>query len=108
MNVVLVTCMMMPELRGITTVCHLKHRVLAPNYNSVILTVGIIGVDSHARGMYGHSQGTSVLLEIPSMLKLVRYFQSLCTRRNEDIYELKGVHIANFEVDICSSSVEYC
>ena len=42
------------------------------------------------------------------MLKLVRYFQSLCTRRNEDIYELKGVHIANFEVDLCSSSVEYC
>ena len=34
------------------------------------------------------------------MLKLVRYFQSLCTRRNEDIYELKGVHIANFEVDL--------
>ena len=28
--------------------------------------------------------------------------------RNEDIYELKGVHIANFEVDLCSSSVEYC
>ena len=28
--------------------------------------------------------------------------------RNEDIYELKGVHTANFEVDICSSSVEYC
>ena len=22
--------------------------------------------------------------------------------------ELKGVHIANFEVDLCSSSVEYC
>ena len=28
--------------------------------------------------------------------------------RKEDIYELKGVHIANFEVDLCSSSVEYC
>ena len=29
-------------------------------------------------------------------------------RRNEDIYEHKGVHIANFEVDLCWSSVEYC
>ena len=32
------------------------------------------------------------------MRKLVQYFQSLF--RNEDIYELKGVHIANFEVDL--------
>ena len=73
--------------------------------------MGIIGVDSHARDMYGnkyHNQGTCVLLEIPSMLKVVQYFQSLCTRRNADIYELKVVHIANFEVDLCSSSVEYC
>ena len=41
-----------------------------------------------------------VLLEIPSMHKLVQHFQSLY--RNEDIYELKGVHIANFEVDLFS------
>ena len=84
-------------------------KLLALNYNSFILTVGIIGVDSHARDMYGnsHSQGTCVLLEIPSRHKLVQYFQSLYTCRNEDIYELKGVHIANFEVDLCSSSVEY-
>ena len=41
-----------------------------------------------------------------SMHKLVQYFQSLYG--NEDIYELKGVHIANFEVDLFSSSVEYC
>ena len=75
--------------------------------------MGIIGVriysiegggykvfDSHARDMYGnsHREGTCVLLEIPSMHKLVQYFQSLY--RNEDIYELKGVHIANFEVDL--------
>ena len=32
-----------------------------------------------------------VLLEIPSMHKLVQYFQTL--HRNEDIYELKGVHL---------------
>ena len=31
-----------------------------------------------------------------------------CIYGNEDIYELKGVHIANFEVDLFSSSVEYC
>ena len=51
--------------------------------------------------MYGncsHSEGTCVLLEIPSMYTLVQYFQSL--HRNEDIYELEGVHIANFEVDL--------
>ena len=38
--------------------------------------MGIIGVDSHARDMYGnsHSQGTGVLFEIPSMLKLVQYY----------------------------------
>ena len=35
--------------------------------------------DSHARDMYGyrHSEGTCVLLEIPSMNKSVQYFQSL-------------------------------
>ena len=38
------------------------------------------------------------------MHKLVQYFLSLYG--NEDIYELKGVHIANF--DLFSSSVEYC
>ena len=27
----------------------------ALNYNSLILTVGIIGVDSHARDIYGNS-----------------------------------------------------
>ena len=73
-KVILVTCMVMPELRGITTVCHLKHRVLALNYNSFILTVGIIGVDYHARDIYGnsHSQGICVLSEVPSMHKLVQ------------------------------------
>ena len=69
--------------------------LLALNYfNSVILTVAIIGVDSHARDMYGnsHSQGTW-LLEVPSMHKLVQYFQSLCSCRNKDVYELKGVRV---------------
>ena len=42
------------------------------------------------------------------MHKLVQYFQSLYTSRNEDIFDIRGVHIANFEVDLCSSSVEYC
>ena len=37
--------------------------------------MGIIGVDSHARDMYGnsHSRGTCVLLEIPSMHKYYWY-----------------------------------
>ena len=75
--------------------CMPLETLLALNYNSFILTVEIIGVDSHARDMYGnsHSQGTCVLLEVPSMHKLVQYFQSLCTCRNDDIYELKGVRI---------------
>ena len=47
--------------------------------------------DSHARDMYhnSHIEGTCVLLEIPSMHKLVQYFQTL--HGNEDIYELKSV-----------------
>ena len=36
---------------------------------------------------------------------LAQYFHRLY--RNEDIHELKGVHIANFEFDLFSSSVEY-
>ena len=62
--------------------------------------------DSHARDMCGniHGKGICVLLEIPSMHKLVQYFQSLYGK--EDIYNLKGVHIANFEVDLLSTSVE--
>ena len=53
-----------------------------------------------------HGHGTCVLLEIPSMHKSIQYFQSLYTCGNEDIYELKGVDIANIEDDLCSSSVE--
>ena len=43
-------------------------------------------------------------------VKEITYIQALRlnTCRNEDIYELQGVHIANFEVDLCSSSVKYC
>ena len=69
--------------------------------------MGIVGVDSHVRDMYSnnHSQGTCVLLEIPSMHKLVQYFQTL--HRNEDIYELKGVHVATFEPHLSSSNVEH-
>ena len=82
MKVILVRCMMMPELRGITTVYATGsafETLLTLNYNSFILTLGIIiGVatysiegggggggckvfDSHARDMYGnsHSHGNS-------------------------------------------------
>ena len=42
------------------------------------LETGLLLVLIDARDMYGnsHSQGTCVLLEIPSMHKLVQYFQS--------------------------------
>ena len=111
---------MMLELRGIITVYatgSASETLLTLNCHSFILTVGIIRVaiysiegggykvfDSHARDMYGnsHSEGTCVLLEIKSMHKWVQYFQSLYG--NEDIYELKGVHIANFEVEFCVTS----
>ena len=55
--------------------------------------------DSHARDMYhnSHSEGTCVLVEIPSMHIIVQYFQTL--HRNEDIYEPEKVYIyiATFE-----------
>ena len=51
-----------------------------------------------------HSEGTCVSLEITFMYKLVQYFQTL--HRNEDIYELKGVHIATFEPHLFLSNVK--
>ena len=81
-----------------------------------IIGVGIYSIeaggynvfDSHARDMYhnSHSEGTCVLLEIPFMHKSVQYFQTL--HRNQDIYELKSVHIATFEHHLFSSNVEHC
>ena len=50
-KVILVTCMVMSELRGYHY-CMPLETLLALNYNSFILTVGIIGVDSHARDVY--------------------------------------------------------
>ena len=49
--------------------------------------------DSHARDKYhnSHSEGTCVLLEIPSTHKLVQYFQTL--HRNKDIYMNLKVYI---------------
>ena len=39
------------------------------------------------------------------MYALVQYFQSLY--RNEDIYELEGVHIANFEAQAAQTLWEF-
>ena len=77
-------------------ICHSQgtalETLLALICNSNILTAAIIAVgiysieargynvfDSHARDMYhnSHGEGTYVLLEIPSMHKLVQYFQTL-------------------------------
>ena len=89
------------------------------NYNSFILMVAIIGVgiysteaggynvfDSHARDMYhnSHSEGTCVLLEIPSMHKLVQYFETLHTPLSS--YISSFLHIATFEPHLFSCNVE--
>ena len=79
---------------------------LSQNYTNFILTVGCICVsiyynvdmvfkifDYHARGFVyrrGHPQDTCVHLEALSLDSLVCYFQSL---HNDDIFEVKGVHI---------------
>ena len=76
-------------------ICHSQgtafETLLALNYSSFILTLAISGVgiliysieaggynvfDSHTRDMYpnSYSEGTCVLLEIPSMHKFVQYF----------------------------------
>ena len=81
-------------------ICHSQgtafETLLALNYNSFICSSEAGGYnvfDSHARDMYhnSHSEGTCVLLEIPSMHKLVQYFQTL--HRNEDIYMNLKVYI---------------
>ena len=61
-----------------------------------IIGVGIYSIeaggynvfDSHARDMYhnSHSEGTCVLFEIPSMHKLVQYFQTLYIGMRTYIY----------------------
>ena len=66
--------------------------LVSDGYTNFILTVGFIGVaiycngnmgfkvfDFHARDWYGrgHLQGTCVLLEIPSLISSVHYFQSI-------------------------------
>ena len=96
-KVILVTCTLMPELRGITTM-YATHRdtafetLLALNYNWFILTVGIIGADSHARDMYGngHSQGICVLLEIPSIHKLRSSWKWECQWSWDKSYRLRS------------------
>ena len=85
MKVTLVTYMVMPESRGITTVYATGYSIctlfseLQLIHNGGIIGVGIYSIegggykvfDSHARDMYGnsHSEGTCVLLEVPSIHK---------------------------------------
>ena len=109
---------MMPELRGITTIYATGNSIwnnLGSELQLIHLNGGnywcciyLLVFDSHARDTYGnsHSEGTLHVYcwKYHPLHKLVQYFQSLS--RNEDIYELKGVNIANFEADLFSSSVE--
>ena len=53
-NVLLATCMVMPELGGYHY-CMPLETLLALKYNSFILTVGIISDDSYAIDMCGNS-----------------------------------------------------
>ena len=87
------------------TVCHLK--TLGSELQHLHFNCGnqVIGVDSYAGDMYGNSH--SQLLEIPATHKLLQYFQSLNTCRNEDmsLKVYRHVYIANFEADLCLSNV---
>ena len=74
---------------------------LAQNYTNFILTAGVIYCnvdmgfkifDSHTRDIYDRCgpQGTHVPPVALSLDRLVCYFQSI---HNDDIFEVKGVHI---------------
>ena len=60
--------------------------------------------DSHARDLYGrgHSQGTCVLLELPSLNSLVQYFKSI---HNNDMFEVKGVKICEVQNSIICQNI---
>ena len=51
-----------------------------------------------------HTQGTCVLSDISSTDNLVHYFQSLCGAT--DLYELKGLQIAKYDVAISNNVTE--
>ena len=72
---------------------------------SIVLRMEFKVFDSHAKDVYENSdpEGTRVLLEIPSLDKLVQYFQSLY--RNDEIYELKGMRIDKLEVNSSSGNL---
>ena len=93
--------------------------LLSQNYTSFILTIGCIGVsiyhtdngsykifDFHARDEYGrsHPSGTCVLLEVPSIQRLVQYFQTIHSLT--DNYELRGVQISTYETTAVNSVKE--
>ena len=88
-----------------TSLQRIFESLISDGYTNCLLTVGFIGVpiycnvnmgfnifDSHTRDLYGrgHPQGTCVLLEIPSLISLVHYFQSI---HNDGIFEVKGICI---------------
>ena len=82
------------RIEGFTFNCTPLKALLALNYNSFILTVGFIAVDSHARDM--------VIVKVHVYCwkyhPCINQYNILHVGMR--IYKLKGVHIANFEVDL--------
>ena len=76
-------------------------------FSAGFITVGIYHTDtrmfkmfdSHAKDAFGksHPQGTCVLLEVPSIQKLVQYFQGM--HASDEVYELKGVHVTTYDIN---------
>ena len=60
--------------------------------------------DSHGKYLYcnSHPQGTSALLEVPSISCLFQHIQSLY--QISDIFELRGVKIAKVNLDIAGKN----
>ena len=96
--------------------------LLATNYNSFFLTVGIFGVGICSIEGGRYIKYLTLVQEMCMVTAVIvkghMYYQKYhpCIHqynisrvyRNEDIYELESVHIANFEVGLFLSSIEYC
>jgi hypothetical protein len=64
--------------------------------------------DSHARDSLGMAdpQGTCILLEVQTISELKGFFYTLYDNRNDVLFELKGVHIAETQTETTASCNE--